>query len=309
MKQWAAFWMLGSIWGSSFLLIKIAVDELGVFPLVAIRVGIAGILMLIYLWSTGRLALQSRWDWLSVIGIGFFNVALPFTLITRAEENIDSSLATILNATVPLFSLIFAHFILSDDRLTRERIAGLVIGYIGIIILASRGLSDTGNSPISGQIMMLAASASYAMSVVYIRARLRHIEPIRIAGLSLVVAAIIMAPLALVTEGLPEPGTWSTDTLWAIGTLGTVNTVAAYFLFYYLIAEWGARATLVTYTFPPIGVTLGAIFLDELVDIRLVIGGLLILGGIFVVNFSRKARVPAPTAPVPPTSDGEKLPA
>ena len=309
MKQWAAFWTLGSIWGSSFLLIKIAVDELGVFPLVGLRVGIAGVLMLLYLWATGRLALQSRWDVLSVIGIGIFNVALPFTLITRAEESIDSSLATILNATVPLFSLIFAHFVLFDDRLTRERIVGLAIGYIGIVILVSRGLSDTGNSPVSGQIMMLVAAASYAMSVVYIRARLRHIEPIRIAGLSLVVAAIIMVPLSLVTDGVPEFGALSSDTLWAIGTLGTVNTVVAYFLWYYLISEWGARATLVTYTFPPIGVTLGAIFLDEVVDIRLVIGAALILGGIFVVNFSRKPRIPAPTAPVPPNPDGEKMPA
>jgi drug/metabolite transporter (DMT)-like permease len=244
-----------------------------------------------------------------VIFIGFFNVALPFTLITRAEESIDSSLATILNATVPLFSLIFAHFILSDDRLTRERIAGLVIGYIGIVILASRGLSDTGNSPISGQVMMLVASASYAMSVVYIRARLRHIESIRIAGLSLVVAAVMMGPLSLLMEGLPSPGAWSGDTLWAIGTLSTVNTVAAYFLFYYLIAEWGARATLVTYTFPPIGVTLGAVFLDELVDIRLVIGAVLILGGIVVVNFKRKSRQSVQTAPLPPGPESETLPA
>jgi drug/metabolite transporter (DMT)-like permease len=308
MKQWIAFWMLGSIWGSSFLLIKIAVDELGVFPLVAIRVGIAGIIMLIYLGVTGRLLLKTRTDLLNVILVGIFNVALPFTLITRAEESIDSSLATILNATVPLFSLIFAHFVLHDDRLTRERIAGLVIGYIGIVILASRGLSDTGNSPISGQIMMLIAASSYAMAVVYIRARMRHIEPIRIAGLSLVVAAIIMAPLSLIFSDVPDVGALSTDTLWAIGTLGTVNTVVAYFLWYYLISEWGARATLVTYTFPPIGVTLGAIFLDELVDIRLVIGALLILGGIFVVNFKRKRRQSVQTAP-PRSPESEKLPA
>ena len=250
MKQWAAFWMLGSIWGSSFLLIKIAVEELPVFSLVAIRVGIAGIFMLIYLSATERLRLHSRVDLLSVILVGFFNVALPFTLITRAEQNIDSSLATILNATVPLFGLIFAHFVLFDDRLTRARVAGLAIGYIGIVILASRGLSNTGNSPISGQIMMLAAAASYAMSVVFIRARLRHVESIRIAGMSLIVAAIIMAPISLFFDGLPDVGTLGTDTIWAIGTLSTVNTVVAYFLWYYLIASWGARATLVTYTFP-----------------------------------------------------------
>ena len=308
MKQWAAFWMLGAIWGSSFLLIKIAVEELGVFPLVGVRVGIAGVIMFVYLLATDRISLPKRADWLNVTLIGIFNVAVPFSLITRAEESIDSSLATILNATLPLFSLIIAHFFLHDDRLTRERVAGLVIGYIGIVILVSSGLSDSANNPISGQLLMLVAIISYAGSVVYIRARLRHVESIRVAGLSLIVAALIMAPLSLIFDGAPDVGALSTDTLWAIITLGIINTVVAYFLWYYLIAEWGARATMVTYTFPPIGVTLGAIFLDEKVDIRLVIGGILILAGIFVVNYKRRGRQSVQTAP-PHTSDKEKMPA
>lgn len=289
MRQWLAFWGLGLIWGSSFLLIKVAVEELGTLPLVSLRLGLAAALMLVYLKLSGRPFPTKRSDLLSIAFVGLFNVALPFSLITRAEESIDSSLATILNSSVPLFSLVIAHFALKDEKLNRAKIAGLLIGYVGIIVLTSRGLGAS-SSPLAGQVMMVAAVICYAGAVVFIRARLRHLEPLMVAGLSLVGGALFIIPLALATATLPDWGHLGSDTLFSIITLGTVNTVIAYFLFYYLISQWGARATLVTYVFPPVGVTLGAIFLDEPIDARLILGALLILGGIMVVNYKPKPR-------------------
>jgi len=291
MKQWLAFWALGLIWGSSFLLIKVGVEELNTFQLVSIRLAIASLLMLVYLIAAGHRLPSKGIDQLGIIFVGIFNVAVPFCLITQAEKSIDSSLATILNSTVPLFSLVIAHFALQDDKLTRMKIAGLLVGYLGVLILTSRGLGDAENSPLSAQIMMLLAVLSYAGAVVFIRARLRHLQPLTVAGSSLIVGAVVVIPLALVIESVPNFKNLSTDTILAMLTLGSLNTVIAYFLFYHLIAEWGARATMVTYTFPPVGITLGALLLHEPVDLRLIIGAAFILGGIFVVNYRRPTAV------------------
>ena len=305
MKQWIAFWLLGVIWGSSFLLIKIGVEELQVFQLVSIRLLVAGSLFGLYLLIAGY-KLPAWRDLLAIVFVGFFNVALPFSLITRAEQSIDSSLATILNSTVPLFSLVIAHFFLGDDRLTRYRILGLLIGYVGVMVLVSRGLEDAENSPVSGQLMMLGAVICYSVAIIFIRARLRHVQPILVAGLSLVAGAGFVVPIGLVTEGIPVFSTLQTDTIAAIMLLGTVNTVIAYFLFYHLIAEWGARATMVTYVFPPVGISLGALFLGEAVDERLILGSLLILAGIFVVNIKRRAAGRVTIAAVPPRPQAHK---
>jgi len=285
MKNWALFWLLGFIWGSSFLLIKIAVEELGVFGLVSLRVLIASSLMMGYLLWQGYKMPQTSRELMGVLFVGIFNVALPFSLITRAEEQIDSSLATILNSTVPLFGLIIAHFVLKDERLNFNKLLGLIIGYVGVIVLTSRGLSNTGNSPIEGQVMMLMAACSYGIAVVFIRARLRSLHPFVIAGTSLLVGAICIVPLTLILGDFPNITTLDQTTLLTIVTLSVINTVIAYFIFYTLIDAWGARATMVTYTFPPIGITLGAVFLGEVVDMRLILGAILILLGIFAVNY------------------------
>jgi drug/metabolite transporter (DMT)-like permease len=300
MKQWIAFWLLGLIWGSSFLLIKIAVEDLGTLPLVAARVGIAAVCMAVYLVWAGYGWPGSRRDAISMIVVGIFNVALPFSLITRAEESIDSSLATVLNSSVPLFSLVIAHFALQDEKLNRNKIIGMLVGYVGILILMSRGLSEADSSPLAGQAMMIAATISYACAVIFMRARLRHVVPIKIAGYSLIIGALIMIPLAVVSGDIPALDQVGGDALRAILVLGVVNTVIAYFLFYHLIGQWGARATMVTYAMPPIGITLGALFLDEPIDIRLIFGALLILGGIVAVNYKGRAARGVTVAVTPP---------
>jgi drug/metabolite transporter (DMT)-like permease len=291
MKQWLAFWSLGLIWGSSFLLIKIAVEELNVLPLVSIRITTAAIIMIAYLVVTKRRLPQSWPDRLGLVFVAFFNIALPFTLITRAEQTLDSSLATVLNSTVPLFSLIIAHFALTDEKLNQAKITGLVIGYVGVILLTLRGLSDAQNDSLAAPFMMIGAVISYAVAVVFMRARLRHLEPLTIAGTTLVLAALMIDVLVLLLGiALPSPASLQANTLFAITVLALVNTVVAYFIFYYLIDQWGARSTMVTYVFPPVGIALGAIFLGEAIDARLIFGSILIVAGVFVVNYRGRGR-------------------
>lgn len=294
MIQWIKFWMLAVIWGSSFLLIKVAVDDLGALPLVSIRLGGAALLFSIYLFMTRR-KLPAWGDGLGVLlFVGVFNTAVPFFLISWGETKIDSGLATVLNSSVPLFNLVIAHFLISDERLTQGKIIGLILGFIGVVIVVSHGI-DTTDNPILGQVAVLGASLCYALSIALIRHKLRHLDAFTTAGYSTLIGAVpILIATVLFVNPLPDFPSLDFEVIAAGITLAIVNTFVAYFLFYDLISNWGVRASLVTYAMPPIGVTLGFLVLDEVIDWRLLVGGALILTGIILAK-----KAASPTQPTP----------
>ncbi len=299
MKNWLMFWILGTIWGSSFLLIKVGVEDLGPLPLVWGRVSIAAVFMVVFMRLTGRGWPPGRRERLALVAVGLLNTAIPWTLITWSEQRIDSGLATVLNATVPLFTLLLAHFTLADERITPQKAAGLILGFGGVALLASRDLDGSSSNPVIGQITMLIASVSYAFNAIVLRRYLRGVESFTIAGTSLVAGAIPMTLVVLIASPWPGADHVHLDALLAVLTLGLLNTVLAYFMFFRLIAVWGAtRTTLVTYVMPPVGVTLGALFLDEVVDWKIVVGAALILAGIVVVNWRRSKPKPVAAMPV-----------
>ena len=296
LKEWGAFSLLGLIWGSSFLWIKIAVSEIGPFTLVAFRLlfGLAGLLVIM------RLQKQSfprnRRVLLAYLFMGAFNTALPFTLISWGETRIDSGLASILNGTVPLFTIVIAHFWLHDEKITLPRIAGLFVGFIGVVVLVSRDLDPRGlGGNLWGQIAVIAASICYATAITFSRKHLRNQPPVVQSTMILLIADAflwIATPLAERPMHLPAlPMTW-----FALAWLGLLGSCLAYLLFFFLINAWGpTRASLVTYVFPVIGLILGIVFLKEVADWRLIVGSLLVVGGILVVNFIRRPQ-PAPVS-------------
>jgi drug/metabolite transporter (DMT)-like permease len=295
MKYWWMFGALGLIWGSSFLLIKVAVDDFGPLPLVSVRIGLAALVMAGYLRLSGRRWPTTRRENLALLFVGVGNTAIPFTLITWGEQDIDSGLATVLNATVPLFTLVIAHFALADERINPQKVVGLLVGFAGVALLASRDAASVSVNSTAGQVAVLAASAFYAISAVVIRRYLRRVDPFVIAGGSLMIGAVAVVLVTLVAAPLPRLGAIGLEAGAAVVVLALFNTVLAYFLFYGLIGVWGAtRTTLVTYVLPPVGLTLGAIFLSETVDWKIVVGAALILSGIVSVNFRRRPRLAAP---------------
>ncbi len=299
MKNWGLFWLLGIIWGSSFLLIKVAVDQLGPLPLVTVRIGLAALIMAVFLRATGRTWPRARREVIALLFVGVFNTAVPFTLITWGEKSIDSGLATVLNATTPLFTLVFAHLALYDERMTPYKVLGMLLGFGGVALLASRQVDFSSPNPISGQAAVLVASACYGLSGITIRRYLRGVDPFTIAGNSLAVGGITMVIITLLAvHPLPDAGSLHLKTVLAVLMLATLNTVVAYFLFYHLISTWGAtRTSMVTYVMPPIGVTLGAIFRDETVDWMIVAGTALIMAGIVAANWAvLRRRTMAPAA-------------
>jgi drug/metabolite transporter (DMT)-like permease len=290
-KQWGAFWLLGLIWGSSFLWIRIAVQEIGPVTLVSLRLlfGVLG-LAIVILWKRPSLPRDGRtWALLALLGI--VNTAIPFVLISWGEQRIPSALAAVLNGTTPLFTIVIAHLFLPDDRITVARAAGLAVGFAGIILLLSRDLGAASlRASVLAQGAVLLAAVFYAGSAVFARSRFRGVPPIVHAFLPLVAADAVVWLLLPAVEAplrLPSlPITWL-----ALAWLGLLGSCLAYLLYYFLIHAWGpTRATVVTYVFPVVGLVLGILFLHETADWRLLGGSALIVVSIGVINLrGRKA--------------------
>jgi drug/metabolite transporter (DMT)-like permease len=282
-KHWLAFICLGVIWSSSFLWIKIAVQEIGPVTLVAFRTlfgflfGIAVILIQRIRWPRGFK------EWLPLLLLGVTNVTIPFVLISWGEQSIDSAVAAILDATVPLFTIVIAHFLLSDDKMTLPKTAGLLMGFAGVVVLLSK---DLGGSPSSvlGQGAVVLASAFYAGSGVYARKTTEATPGVFRSAGPLVSASLLMWLATFLVEKpvrLPHlPLTW-VALLW----LGILGSGLAFVLSYYLIHEIGpTRTSMVTYLFPLGGVILGVIFLHEQLTWQLVTGAVLIIASLAVAN-------------------------
>lgn len=282
------FLLLGAIWSSSFMWIKIAIQEVGPLTLVAFRV-LFGLLFGTAVIIIQRTKLPSRRsDWWPPLILGISNVAIPFFLISWGEKSIDSAVAAILDATVPLFTIVLAHLALRDDKMTVPRILSLLIGFAGVVILMSE---DLGSSPSSllGQAAVVLASIFYAGSSVYARKYTEDLPGIlRSAGPLLSSTALMWPAAALLERPLTIPRlplTWIA-LLW----LGILGSGFAFILSYYLIHSIGpTRTTMVTYLFPLGGVIFGVGFLGEKLGWQVFVGAVLILSSLVVANARPKA--------------------
>ena len=290
-KHWTAFIALGGIWSASFLWIKLALEEIGPNTLVAWRV-LFGLLF-----AGGAVFVQRKtwprtWaDWKPFLILGVTSIAAPFFLITWGELTIDSAVASILNATVPLFTVVIAHLFLQDDKMTPQRVLGIFVGFLGVIVLLSEDLLAGAHNSILGQGAVILASIFYAASSVYARRKAQNAPGLVRGAAPLVSATIVMWMLAPVVENplqVPQlPLTWIA-VLW----LGILGSGLALILRYYLLHENGpTRTGMVTYVFPLGGVILGVIFLNEYLSWQLAIGALLIISSIIVVNWQKRKKL------------------
>lgn len=284
-KQWIVFILLGIIWSSSFLWIKIGVQEVGPMSLVAFRMLFGALTAGVIAYFQGIPFSRDWKDWGIFAIFGPLSLAIPVFLISWGEQTIDSAVASILNATVPLFTLIIAHFWLSDDKITFQKTLGLLIGFGGVMILLSKDLLASAHASVIGQAAVILASLFYAASAVGIRKYTTHINNVmRGVGL-LTTSAILMWLVGPIFERpfeVPQlPITW-VAALW----LGILGSGLAMIMMYYLIHEIGpTRASLVTYLFPVGGVLLGVLFLNEQLSWQLIAGTILIIMSLVVVNY------------------------
>lgn len=287
-KHWIAFISLGVIWSSSFLWIKIGVQEASPVVLVAFR-------MLFGVLAAGGVALIQglQWPrdwktWRTFMILGPTSIAIPVFLISWGEQSIDSAVASILNATVPIFTLVIAHFFLHDDKMSPQKVLGLLTGFAGIVILLSEDLRHAQPGSLLGEAAVILAALFYAASGVYARKATQHVQGAVRGASALITAALFMwlvGPLVQRPFTIPVlPITW-VAALW----LGVLGSGVAMILNYYLLHEIGpTRTVLVTYIFPPGGVLLGVIFLGEQLTWQLFVGGLLVVASLVIVNWKRQ---------------------
>jgi drug/metabolite transporter (DMT)-like permease len=281
----AAFILLGLIWGSSFLWIKIGVDEMDPATLVAYRVSLGALAMLVYARLTGERLPRTVRELVPMAALGMVATALPFFLITWGEQYIDSGTAAVLNSLTPIFSLILAGTILHTESVTLVRVIGLVTGFGGAALLASREFALRGDAlALIGTAAVAVAALSYALGASVSKAMVHGTPRNVVAAGNLTFGALYIWIFALVSgadPALPSQG----DSIIAVLWLGLLGSFFAFVLLYYLIAHLEATvASMVTYLFPVVGVTLGVVFLDEVLDARLLIGTALVVVGIVVVS-------------------------
>ena len=294
--DWLIFFALGFMWGSSYLFIKLAVDDFGTFTLVALRLLVGAAL----LWVVVRLAHQELPREPRMYGhllvMACINITIPFVLITWAERSVDSSMAAILTSPVPLFAIVLSSLFLPDEPIRVNGLIGLIVGFIGVVIVVSPGLTGSGSS-LTGEIALLGAAFSYGAGAVYSRRNVRGLRPMIPAVFQVTFALLITGTLALLTEH-PWTATPDAQAIVSILWLGILGSGLAYLAVFRLFAHWGAtRTTLVAYLLPVVGIALGYLVLAEPIDGRLIGGTALVIGGIGLVNsrFGRRrlfGRVP-----------------
>lgn len=282
MRDWALLGALVALWGSSFLLIKIALKALPPVTLVAVRLSIAAALLTVWLrWQGKRLPRSGR-AWGFFIAIAIVGNCAPFVLISWGELWLDSSLAGILMAIMPLTTLVLAHFFVPGERLNAARLGGFGLGFAGILALlgpeAWRAFNGSGWL-LPAQLAVLAGAVCYAVNTIIARRRPAGDALTAAAGVNLVAAAL-MPPLALALEQ-PWSLTLSTDALLAVGALGVASTALATVFYFQLIASAGPTfLAQINYLIPLWAVAVGALFLGERLRWNALLALALILAGI-----------------------------
>ena len=277
---------LASLWGPSFLFIKVALEEMGPITLAALRIGIAALLLNLYVIPFKKTFVRKRKFWRDVAISGFFAQGLPFILINWGEQHIDSTLAAILNGLTPIFTLVIANFAIQEDKMNFTKTIGTLLGFGGLLLLISPSLEQGFTGSTMGILAVSAAAVSYGIALVYSRIHLKDAPQFSAPASQLLVASLYVIPLAFVLEK-PALGSFSTHTWGAILFLASLGTALGFVVYFRLLEKTSASfVSQVTYLMPAIGVVLGIVFLNESLSASAVLGGAIILLGVILVNKS-----------------------
>ena len=276
--------ILGTIWGSSYLFIKVAVAEVPVITLIAGRLLLATIILWILLWVLGQSMQRSRSLWRAYAVMGILSGTLPYTLIAWGEQYIPSSLAALLQATMPIFTIILAILLAGDEPMTWTRVLGVIVGFVGVGILMAPDVHQGLQASLLGQLAVVLASASYAGAAVFARKQLRGQPPLASTTGQMTMGAIFTLPLSLLIDrpfdlspSLPVMASWL--------ALTVLGTAVADIIYYALIKRTSATfVSTVTYIIPIIGLVLGALVLGEPLTLVLAGSSILILLGVVLVR-------------------------
>jgi len=277
--EWALLITLAVLWGGSFFFNEIALTGVKPFTLVLARVLIAAVALNIIVLATGNRMPGSLKLWGSFLMMGLINNLVPFSLLSWGQIRISASLASILIATTPVWTVVFANFLTKDERMTPNKLVGLLFGLAGVVVMVGLDALQGLGGNVIAQLAVIGAAVMYALAGIYGK-RFSEIEPIVTATGQITGTALMMIPIALLVDRpwlLPFPG-W--DVWGALLGLGLLGTALAYVIYFRLLRTAGAtNSLLVTFLVPVSAIILGTLLLGEHLNARQVAGmGLISLG-------------------------------
>jgi drug/metabolite transporter (DMT)-like permease len=284
---WPSILLLASMWGASYLFIKLAVDDMPPAAMTEIRVLAAGLLLFAYLSlriGTGRAVTELRTAWKPGLVLGVINAALPMGLVAWGETHIDSSIAGIAQSTVPIFTFLLAAKFLPHEPVGALRVAGVALGFVGVSVLAGFE-GNAGFWAIAGTLAVVLSSLSYASGGVYGQLQVHDIAgPVLAAG-NMLAAAVVLLPLAIADPPTQAPGAAA---LAGLAGLILIPTFAGQLLLFRILRLHGSRKlSIVTYLMPLFAVVYGAVLLDEAVTGAMMVGFALIVVGAALASGQR----------------------
>lgn len=287
--EWVFLLLLGLIWGGSFFFVRVAVAEVPAFTIVLARVAIAAAVMVALVVAL-RLPLPgSLRSWTPFLIMAVLNNVIPMSLIVLGQRQIGAGLAAILNATTPIFTVIVANALLKDERMTVNRVIGVVIGLFGVAVIVGPSALSGATGSVWAKVAILGAALSYAFANTWGR-RLRGYQPMVNATAQSVCSTFVMLPIAILVDQPWQLSMPSASVIWSIVALGVVCTAFGYILYFRILKRAGAsNVSLVTMLVPVSATLLGFFFLGERLDLSDFLGMLLIATAFAAID----GRIPA----------------
>lgn len=284
LAEWGMLLLLGLIWGGSFFFARIAVAEIPPLTLVFLRVGIAAVALHIYLAARGPSFAQAWPHWKLFLALGLTNNVIPFSLIFAGQTVLGAGLAAVLNATTPFWTIIIANTVTSDEKLSWNKLAGVLLGVAGTAVMIGPGLLAGVGGPVWAKFALVGAALSYAVALMVAR-RFKGMPPTIVATGQLTASTIVMIPVALLTVDAAALLSVSGGVWAAVLGIALLSTAYGYLLYFTLIARAGAtNASLVTLVVPVSAMLLGATFLGERLEWFEIGGMALIALGLLTID-------------------------
>ncbi|QRI65500.1 DMT family transporter [Shinella sp. PSBB067] len=294
-RTWGLLALLGMIWGGSFFFARIAVAHVPPATLVLLRVGIAAVALHVYIAGRFDIYATLRARWREFLLLGLVNNAVPHMLIFLGQTQIGAGLASILNATTPIFTVLIANRMTADEKLSPEKIAGCLIGFLGTAVLigprALAPFAGDGGPPLWALVLPVLAAASYGLAATYGK-RFRGVAPPVIAAGQLSASTLLMLPVSLMLDSPWQLALPPLSAILAVLALALLSTAYGYILFFRIMAAAGATNTsLVTLLVPPSAILSGMLFLGERLTPLGILGMVLVLLGLVVLDGRALARL------------------
>jgi drug/metabolite transporter (DMT)-like permease len=284
MKARLVWLILCGIWGSTWLFIKLGLEDLPPLTFAGIRFVIACLILFSIIKLRGLSLPDKRSDWLLLAGTGVLSFTLNYGLLFWGEQYISSGLAALLQATIPAFGLIFAHFYLPGERMSLPKVGGVVLGVIGVGVVFSNQLTVAGGRALAGCVALVLSSIFVAYSNVLVKARGQNLDPAILAAGQMFFGMIPLLLIGIPLEGSPLKFRWTGMAIFAMFYLAVVGSVIAFLLYYWLVHNMDVtKSMLIALVTPVVAVLLGMVVLNEQISWRTVLGGVMIMGGIGVI--------------------------